>query len=76
MPLLIEAVGQKQTVNDVLRDVIITAFALVTGLQFRELIVSASTYLSPNTKRDQILFNLFLTLLLFLITVVMVVVWQ
>ena len=76
MPLLIESVGQRQTINNVLRDVIITAFAFVSGLQLRDLIISSSLFLSPQTKRDQILFNLFLTLLLFLITVVMVVVWQ
>jgi len=75
MPLLVEEVAQKHTVNDVLRDVMITSFAFVTALQLRELIVSASLFLAPGTKRDQIIFNLFVALVLFLITIVMVIVW-
>lgn len=75
MPVLVEAIGCKQTVNDLLRDVLINAFAIVTGLCLRDFIISTSLYLAPEAKKESIVFNLFITLLMLFITVLLVVVW-
>jgi hypothetical protein len=75
MPVLVESIGQKQSVNDLLRDVIINSFGILTGLQFRELLIAASLYFSPGTSRGGLIFNLFVALLIFLITVVLVIIW-
>lgn len=75
MPVLVESIAQKQTVNDLLRDVIINSFGILTGLQFRELLIAASLYFAPGTQRGDLVFNLFVALLVFLITIVLVIVW-
>jgi hypothetical protein len=75
MPLLVESVTEKRSVNNLLRDVIITSFGILTGLTFRELLVSATLFFAPGTQRDGVVFNLFITLIVLLITVVLVITW-
>jgi hypothetical protein len=75
MPLLVESVAAKKTVNDLLRDVIINSLAILTGLVFRDFIVAITSYLNPNVKMEQIIFTFFIFMVVLLVTIVLCIAW-
>ena len=76
MPLLVESIAAKQTVNDLLRETIITSMAILTGMTFRDFILGITSYLNPDVKQEKLVFTLFIFMVVLFITVVMTIVWN
>ncbi len=76
MPLLIESIAANQTVNDLLRETIITSMGILAGLTFRDFILGLTSYLNPGVEPEQLVFTLFIFMVVLFITVVMTIVWN
>jgi hypothetical protein len=76
MPMQVEALASKRTVNDLLRDVIINSLGILTGLVFRDFIISITTYLNPLVKTEEIIFTFFIFMVVLLVTIVLCIAWN
>lgn len=76
MPMQVEALAAKRTVNDLLRDTIINSMAILTGLVLRDFIISITTYINPLVKLEEVVFTFFLLMVILLITIVLCIAWN
>lgn len=74
--LLTESILAQQTVDQLLREVLITSMGILTGLTFRDFILSITSYLNPEVKREQIVYTLFIFMVVLFATIVMTIVWN
>lgn len=76
MPLQVESLAPKKEVNDLLRDVTINSCAVITGLLFRDCLLSITAILNPTVPKNKITFNVFLFAVVLLITIVLCISWR
>lgn len=76
MPLLAETYQTKQPVNKVLRETVITAFAFLFALEFRDFIIDVIMIKLPNKTNEQLPFSAFILLLIALVTLIMITYWK
>jgi hypothetical protein len=76
MPVQAEILASKRTVNDLLRDVIINSLGILTGLVFRDFIMSITTFLNPLVKIEEIVFTFFIFMVVLLVTIVLCIAWN
>lgn len=75
MPLLVESIAQKQTVNDLLREILINSLGILAGLTLRDFILSITSYMNPDVGREKIVFNLFIFMVCLFLTIVVCLSW-
>jgi hypothetical protein len=76
MPLLIESIASRQTICDLLREIIISSMSILVGLVLKELIIDITSYLNPDTKPTKLIFGVFVFLVVLFITITLVLIWK
>jgi hypothetical protein len=74
----VETAGEKVSTNALLRETLTAALAFASALSLREFLVALTNIVSPSSAgnpNEKAVFLLFIAVLLFLFTVVVVILW-
>lgn len=76
MPVLVEFPEKESDVEKLTRDVVLGILSILSALTIRELLVETAAYVTPPGTSRKLIFTGFLAALSFMVTIIVVTLWQ